>query len=224
MDRLELHVRQRRLEERRRRLGLVVQEALEGLRALAAAPPAGGGTNAALPGRVPPIQTCERRTSPGVLPRPPGWLEQHLVHLAAGGACTAAARLAGASARARAPPRSGSPRARLPPGRPAARRSRRAAGRRATTACLRSARRAPPPCGRSCRAERGVGQVRGERVQPAQGQERLVEAPAQPGGPGERRLGRQRRGHEGLERLAGRRDLDVPAGQGSLHGAGPNLK
>ena len=30
---------------------------------------AGGGTNTALPGRVPPIQTCERRNSPGVLPR-----------------------------------------------------------------------------------------------------------------------------------------------------------
>jgi hypothetical protein len=30
----------------------------------------GGGTKAALPGRVPPIQFCERRSSPGCLPAP----------------------------------------------------------------------------------------------------------------------------------------------------------
>jgi hypothetical protein len=30
----------------------------------------GGGTNRAFPGRVPPIQFCERRTSPGILSAP----------------------------------------------------------------------------------------------------------------------------------------------------------
>ena len=39
---------------------------------------AGGGTNTALPGRVPPIHTCERRTSPGVLPRPRGCVSSTL--------------------------------------------------------------------------------------------------------------------------------------------------
>ena len=57
MDRLELHVRQRRLDERRRALGLVVEEALERAEAVGAA--LGGRRNEARHSRA----ACRRSSS-----------------------------------------------------------------------------------------------------------------------------------------------------------------
>ena len=111
----------------------------------------------ALPGLVPPIQFCERRNSPGCLSAPRAPREQHAVDLA-----EQAVREREAFAEAREAVFEGGHVARhfdhvvergagrSPP-------SRRAAGPRATTACLRSARRARLPCGRR---RRGRGPVR----------------------------------------------------------------
>ena len=69
VDGLELGVGQRDPDERRQPRRFGVNEALEvgkQIRYLLR----GGGTKTALPGRVPPIQFCERLSSPGCLPAP----------------------------------------------------------------------------------------------------------------------------------------------------------
>lgn len=69
-----------------------------------------------------------------------------------------------------------------------------------------------------------IGQVRGDGIEPAERQQGIVETPAQGRRPLQRRRRRQRRRHEGVERLACRGDSHIPAGSGSLHGLEPNLK
>jgi hypothetical protein len=68
---LELHVRQRGLDQRRYRLGLVVEESLEVFERIRQRID-GRWHERGVSGTVPPSQTCDRRISPGVLPLPRG--------------------------------------------------------------------------------------------------------------------------------------------------------
>jgi hypothetical protein len=72
--------------------------------------------------------------------------------------------------------------------------------------------------------QRSVGQVDRERVEPAQGEQRVVEAAPQRRRPADRWLRRQGCRHERAKPLARDGDLDIRAGRASAHEAAPSNK
>ena len=112
----------------------------------------GGGTNRALPGRVPPSQFWVRRNSPGAFVAAAYAGHQPCVDLAQQAvAQRQLARLDPPDAVRSSLRRSWTSPRRRRAARPAPPRSRTAAGRRARTACPRSAMRGRPPCARRSR-------------------------------------------------------------------------